>query len=90
MEQLFKTKIHIRWQQQSARRSTTLLEGLDDDLDLIRICKAMRKAFSCNGTVLDGKIIQLQGNQKDTIRVWLVAQEILTEQEAKDRLVIHG
>jgi translation initiation factor 1 len=84
------TKIHIRIQQRSTRQSLTLLEGLDSDLDLDRICKYMRKAFNCNGTVLEGSVISLQGDQRENIAIWLVEQEVLTKAEAKERLVIHG
>lgn len=32
-----------------------------------RICKYMRCAFNCNGTVLEGKVITLQGDQRDNV-----------------------
>jgi translation initiation factor 1 len=84
------TKIHIRIQQRSSRQSLTLVEALDSDLDLERICKYMRRAFNCNGTVLKGSIITLQGDQRDNVAKWLVTSEVLTQSEAKERLVIHG
>jgi translation initiation factor 1 len=90
MDSLRQTKIHIWHKQQSKSRSTTTIEGLDDDLDLHKICKYMRKAFSCNGTVLDEKVIHLQGDQRDAVCAWLVQEEVLTEKEAKERLVVHG
>jgi len=88
-----KPKIHIRFQK-TGPRSITIIEGLDDDLDLKRISKAMKKAFCCAVTVLKDEeqveVIQLQGDQRPMIRDWLVAQEILTENEAKERIVTHG
>ena len=36
-----------------------------------------------------GEIIQLQGDQRDNVREWLLAQEVVTKQE-QDRIVIHG
>jgi translation initiation factor 1 len=84
------TKIHIRIQQRSSRQSLTLIEGLDSDLDLERICKYMRRAFNCNGTVLEGQVITLQGDQREYVAKWLVSNEVLTQSEAKERLVIHG
>ena len=83
-------KIHIRIQQRSSRQSLTLIEGLDSDLDLERICKYMRRAFNCNGTVLEGEVISLQGDHRNAIAQWFIDQEILTRQEAKERLVVHG
>jgi len=35
-------------------------------------------------------VIQLQGDQREFIKEWLVVNEVLTEKEAKDRLVLHG
>ena len=86
-------KIHIRLQQRNTRSYLTLLEGMDEDLDLHRICRAMRRAFNCNGNVSKdakvGDVIQLQGDQCDNIRTWLLEQEILTPAEAAERLVVH-
>lgn len=87
-------KMHIRWYKEGSR-SITLLEGLDDDLDIKRIAKAMKKAFSCASSIHlnkeDGsEVIKLQGDQRENIREWLVKQEILTEAEAKQRIVTHG
>ena len=84
------TKIHIRIQQRSSRQSLTLIEGLDSDLDLERICKYMRRSFNCNGTVLNDVVISLQGDQRDNVAKWLVTNEVLTPSEAKERLVVHG
>jgi len=90
---IHKSKIHIRFQK-TGPRSITIVEGLDDDLDLKRISKHMKKSFSCAATVLKDKeqneIIQLQGDQRDNVKSWLVEQEVLTEAEAKERIVCHG
>jgi translation initiation factor 1 len=90
---IHKRKIHIRFQI-SGSRSITIIEGLDDDLDLIRISKNMKKSFSCAATVLkdteENEIIQLQGDQRDNVKKWLLKQEVITEAEAKERIVIHG
>lgn len=88
-----KEKIHLRYQK-NGPRAITILEGLDDDLDQPRIAKAMKKAFSCACTVhkdrVGREVIQLQGDQRMMVREWLLAQEILTEKDAAERLVIHG
>ena len=85
-----KPKLHVRFHQQSAKRSTTTLEGLPDDLDAEKICSAMRKAFACNGSVQATNVIQLQGDHRDKIRNWLIDQCLFTPSELKERLVIHG
>jgi translation initiation factor 1 len=85
-----KNKYHIRVQQRNGRKCITMLDGLEDDLDLKRICKAMREAFSCNGNVVEEEgIIQLQGDQRENIKQWLLEQEIIRKNEV-DRIVIHG
>jgi translation initiation factor 1 len=85
-------KIHLHLQQMG-RRNITIIQDLDDDLDFKRICKNMRKLFSCNGTItIDekmGTIIQLQGDQRQQVKDWLLTNEILTPNTI-DRLVIHG
>ena len=91
--QVQKGKIHVRFQK-TGPRSITLIEGLDLDLDLKRIAKAMKKHFNCASSIHkdDGKneIIKLQGDQRDNVKDWLIIQEILSEKEAKERLVFHG
>jgi translation initiation factor 1 len=88
-----KNKYHIRVQQRNGRKCITTLQGLEDDLDLKRICRAMRTAFSCNGNVIqdeeNGDVIQLQGDQRENIRDWIFEQQILLKSE-QDRIVIHG
>ncbi len=90
---LAKNKYHVRVQQRNGRKCITTLDGLEDDLDLKRICRAMRNAFSCNGNVTkkedDTEVIQLQGDQRENIKLWLLEQEIILKNES-DRIVIHG
>ncbi len=95
---LAKSKVHIRIQQRNGRKCITTIQGLEDDLDLKRICKAMKRSFNCNGNVANsddtssgsaGEVIQLQGDQRDNSKQWLLAQEIILPAEA-DRIVIHG
>jgi translation initiation factor 1 (eIF-1/SUI1) len=55
----------------------------------------MKKHFSCSTSIHPDKqsgtdVIKLQGDQRENIKMWLVAQEILTEAEAKTRIVMHG
>ena len=86
------SKIHIRVQQMGKKWITTI-DGLDDDLDLTRIARAMKKTLHCAASVTmnkENEIIQLQGDQREYIRIWLVANEVLTESESIERIVIHG
>jgi translation initiation factor SUI1 len=89
---VFKEKIHIRFE--PGKRPITLIEGLDDDLDQIRIAKAMKREFNCAASVHKDKaereVIKLQGDQCMKVKEWLLKQEILTKKEATERLVIHA
>lgn len=83
-------KVHVRVQQRSGRKCITTVEGLADDLDIKRICKAFKKNFSCNGAVQkdeDSKeVIQLSGDQRTNVKSFLVDQEICLP----DSVVLHG
>ena len=87
------SKIHIRTQQMG-RKWITIVEDLDPDLDFKRIARAMKKTLHCSVTVItnthDQEIIQLQGDQREQLREWLIANDVLTEKDADERLVIHG
>ena len=91
--QITKNKYHIRIQQRNGRKGITMIEGWEEDLDVKRICKAMRSAFSCNGNILEDKdsgiILQLQGDQRENAKAWILHQEIISKSE-EDRIVIHG
>jgi translation initiation factor 1 len=86
-------KIHVRVQQMG-RKWITTIDGLDDDLDLKRIARAMKKTLHCSVIVVSNEeeeeVIQLQGDQREFIKEWLVVNEVLSEKEAKERMVIHG
>jgi translation initiation factor SUI1 len=88
---VFKEKIHIRFT--PGKRAVTLIEGLDDDLDQVRIARAMKREFKCAVSVHKDKaereVIKLQGDQCMNVKDWLLAQEILTKKEAGERIVIH-
>jgi translation initiation factor 1 len=87
------TKIHLRLTMLGSK-CITIIEGLDEDLDLKRITRAMKKHFCCAVTVKkddnDVEIIQMQGDHRDDVVTWLVANEVLTQAEANDRIIVHG
>ena len=87
------SKIHFRIQQ-NGRRKITIIQGLDKDLDHKKIMKAMKKVFNCNGAVVSdeeyGDVIQLQGDHREECVEWLITQDILTESDRKERVVING
>jgi translation initiation factor 1 len=88
-----KPKLHIRIQKRNGKKCITTVAGFEEDLDVKRICKAMRKQFSCNGNVINdeesGEVMQLQGDQRDNVRQWLLDNEVFQKSEV-DRIVVHG
>lgn len=82
--------VHIRNQQRNGRKSITTIAGLEDDLDLDKILRYMRKIFSTNGTILhddeEGDIVQLQGDCRFDARDFLVKYSICKKTDIK----VHG
>ena len=83
-------KVHIRITQRNRRKCVVSVDGLAEDLDLKRICKALKKIFKCNGAVSYddkyGEVIQIQGDHRTGVRDFLVDQEICS----KTQIVVHG
>ncbi|KAI0563762.1 Translation initiation factor SUI1 [Gracilaria domingensis] len=82
--------VHIRLQQRNGRKSLTTIQGLDDKLDLAKLTKAFKKVFCCNGCVVDnaelGKVIQLQGDQREKVKGFLSDEKIAS----KSMIKVHG
>ncbi len=76
--------VHIRFQQRTARKGTTIVEGLcnqeaDDDLNkkiLKTLSKTLRKKLSCSCAVKYDKqrgfILQLAGDHREKIKEFLI------------------
>lgn len=81
---------HIRLQQRNGRKSLTIIQGLSEKLDVEKITKFLKKEFCCNGCILLdgnlGKIIQLQGDQRENVIKFFLEQEILSKKVVK----MHG
>lgn len=82
--------IHVRYQQRTGRKGFTLIEGIPDDIDMKKLLKAFKKKFACNGTIVDnpekGLIIQLQGENRQNVKAFLIYEGIGTE----DTVKVHG
>mmetsp|Transcript_14688 Transcript_14688/g.26300 ORF Transcript_14688/g.26300 Transcript_14688/m.26300 type:complete len:119 (+) Transcript_14688:108-464(+) len=83
-------KVHIRLQQRNRRKCILTVTGLAEDLDLKRICKALKKNFKCNGAVVKdeeyGEVIQLQGDHRQGVVGFLVENEICP----REIIIVHG
>lgn len=82
--------VHVRVQQRNGRKSITTIQGLNQELDLKLILKELKKNFNCNGSIVEdkelGTIVQLQGDQRECVKKFLLEEELVT----KDKLKIHG
>jgi translation initiation factor 1 len=82
--------IDLRIQQRNGRKTLTTLQGLPKEIDSKRLLKAVKKAFACNGTVVEdeehGEIIQMQGDQRMKMAEFLVSEGIAKKAEIK----VHG
>ncbi|KAK4515507.1 uncharacterized protein ATC70_010457 [Mucor velutinosus] len=82
--------LHLRIQQRNGRKTLTTLQGLPKEIDSKRLLKAVKKAFACNGTVVEdeehGEIIQMQGDQRVKMAEFLVNEGIAKKAEIK----VHG
>jgi len=80
----------IRIQPRTNKKSITTIEGLAHDLDLDSITKACKKTCNCNGSVIKddvlGKVIQLQGDQRQKMKQFLIDEEICH----RDNIKVHG
>lgn len=80
----------IRNQQRNGRKSVTTVQGLPKGFDLKKMVRALKKEFSCNGTLIDdpeyGHIIQLQGDQRQAVKEFLEREAIC----GSDQIRIHG
>ncbi|ORM41061.1 tRNA uridine 5-carboxymethylaminomethyl modification enzyme MnmG [Babesia sp. Xinjiang] len=81
--------VHIRNQQRNGRKSVTTVQGLEETLDLKKMVRALKKEFSCNGTVIShaeyGSIIQLQGDKRHDVVRFLERENLVSP----DQIRIH-
>jgi translation initiation factor 1 len=83
-------KVHIRIQQRNKKKCILTVQGLNQDLDVKRICKALRQILCCNGAVKKdteyGDIIQLQGDHRQAVKDFFVKHKILDSSQC----ILHG
>ena len=82
--------VHIRLQQRNGRKSLTIIQGLDESIDFGKVIKFFKKDFCCNGCIVKdaqlGIVIQLQGDQRENVRTFLINKEI----SGNNFITIHG
>lgn len=70
IEEIETSIIHIRLQKRSGKKSITTISGLKDPKNSM---VEMRKKFSCGGSIMNGDIVQLQGDLRKEIHAHLIA-----------------
>lgn len=81
--------VHLRIQKRSGRKSITTVQGLT--AEQAKDClKELRKLLCCNGSLINddefGLVLQLQGDQRDAVRDFLVSKFHMNPNSIK----VHG
>ena len=76
--------VHVRIQKRNNKKCLTLIEGMPKDIDLKKVLRYFKKAFSCNGTIVtnqetEEKIIQLTGDNRKEVEKFLKEEGIVPE-----------
>jgi translation initiation factor SUI1 len=73
--------------ERNGRKTLTTIEGIPSKFDLKKILKVIKKQFACNGTIVNdekaGDVIQLQGDQRNAVKDFLVDKEKGLEIDSK-------
>jgi len=81
--------VHLRIQKRSGKKSLTTIQGIPGK-HIDKVLKALRKQLCCNGTVIQseeyGQVIQLQGDQREKVKDFLISKGIVTQTTIK----VHG
>ena len=92
-DELEQRPVHIRVIQRTSRKYITTIHGLKRDLNLNKLAKYMRKTFNCQAGVFEieenntkTKIIKLQGDQRENIKKFFIAEHIVPSELLK----VHG
>ncbi len=84
----FEQEVHIHVIQRTTRKHMTIIRGLDEELNLKAVLKALKKEFCCNGAIKednDGeKFVKLSGDQAQNVKKFLEREKI-----AK-KIILHG
>lgn len=75
---------------QNGRKKKTVVEGLDDDLDIPYIAKCLRRELKCSAAKkrnakTDADVLLLTGDKRTEIKNWLIKAEIARDDEIKFR-----
>jgi translation initiation factor SUI1 len=84
------SRVILSLQQRTGSKTLTNIQGLDNELNLDKILKNLKKTFSTGGTLIktdeDKQILQLQGDKRNDVYKFLVANKICD----KSNIVVKG
>lgn len=80
------TKLHFHVQQRNARQRVTLINGFSPDYDTKNLLQQIKRTFCCNGSIQEGNVIQLTGDQRKEVAEYLVGKDIVERRN----VIIHG
>jgi len=66
-----KTELNIYTEKRKYRKTVTIIEGFNNDIDIDKIAKELKKKLACGGTVKNDHI-ELQGYHKERVKSILV------------------
>eukprot|EP00331_Platyophrya_macrostoma_P014128 CAMPEP_0176433452 /NCGR_PEP_ID=MMETSP0127-20121128/16030_1 /TAXON_ID=938130 /ORGANISM="Platyophrya macrostoma, Strain WH" /LENGTH=103 /DNA_ID=CAMNT_0017815881 /DNA_START=55 /DNA_END=366 /DNA_ORIENTATION=+ len=72
--------VHIRVQQRNGKKAITTVQGLNPNLNFVRLTRAWREKWGCAANVVKdpefGNVVQLQGNWADNIKQFLIEERL--------------
>jgi translation initiation factor 1 (eIF-1/SUI1) len=76
-------------------KTITMIENLDDDIDMNIVMKAMRKSFETGGAIMKDtrtglNFIKLNGDFRRQSKQFLIENQVIEGEENIARIKIHG
>jgi translation initiation factor SUI1 len=81
--------VHVWVRQRTNRTHITTIEGLGEEIDHKKLCRALQKELNCGGGKVSetddkGTVIQLAGDQREPLKKFLV------EEGLAEKVITHG
>ena len=80
-------EVHVRFQQRTGRKGITTVQGLNQKLNFNKLNKQFKKQWGCAGIVIEtedvGKVIQLQGDQRQHLVEFITNEKLANKESIK-------
>ena len=80
LDEVFQPKLgiimDIYLHQRTGRKTLTIIQGFPDTVVIKDILKFFKKTFNTNGCILDKDSLQLQGNWREKVKIYLLDNKI--------------